>query len=148
MFYNTKYLKSESISFKKVNEKWGDFSNMSNLPVKVNGIIFKNTEMLYQVMRFTEYPEIQRELINQKSPMSVKMISKKYRKQGFTRKNWGDENVKSINNNDRVKIMEWCLRLKLRDNFKEISALLLASKNLDIIEYAPRKSDIFWELIQ
>lgn len=144
MLYNTTYFKTDSIFFKKVNEDWGAFSNMSRHAVSVNTLEFKNTEMLYQVMRYTEHPEIQLEIMKQKSPMSVKMISKKNRKLGFSRSCWGDDNLDNFECNDRIKIMEWCIRLKLRDNFRDVSALLLKSKSKNIVEYAPRQNDIFW----
>jgi hypothetical protein len=40
---------------------------------------FKNSEMLFQFLRFSDFPDTQKEIFNQKSPMAVKMIAKKHK---------------------------------------------------------------------
>ena len=47
----------------------------SGFPLKINNIDIKTSEALYQSMRFPDYPDIQKEIIYQKSPMTEKMIS-------------------------------------------------------------------------
>src|SRR5207253_7628735 len=66
-----------------------------------------------------------------KSPMTAKMLSKPYR--GQSRPDW-----LSV----RVKIMRWCLRLKLAQNWQTFGELLYASNDSPIVEDS-RKDD-FW----
>jgi len=127
------YYIDECISFRKTNEEFGGLSNMAGgYPIVVNDIYIRTSEALYQAMRFPNYPEIQKEIIEQKSPMSAKMISKKYRKEK-TRLDW---------NSKRVAIMKWCLRVKLLQNKDTFGELLLKTKNQDIVEES--KKDKFW----
>jgi len=138
------YSLSRSMWFKKVNELNGLFSNMFASPVKVNGITFRTTEALFQACRFPDYPDVQREVINQQSPMSAKMKAKAYKKAGYTRSDWGDTNLISDENNLRVEVMRWCIRVKLAYHFRDFSSLLLRNKTFDIVEYAPTKNHTFW----
>jgi ribA/ribD-fused uncharacterized protein len=119
--------------FHKVRDKWGGLSNMSNeFPVTINHIFFRNSEALYQCIRFTSHPEIQKEIVNQRSGFSSKLISKKYRSK-YTRSDWD-----SI----RVEVMKWVVRVKLANNFEYFSRLLIETNNLEIVEYS--KKDAFW----
>lgn len=123
---------SNSISFKKTTEKHGGLSNMaSGYPIVVNGIFIRSSEALYQAMRYPNYPDIQMEIINQTSPMTAKMISKKYKSK--TRMDW-----KQV----RVPIMKWTLRVKLCQNIEIFGRLLLETKNLSIVEESNK--DPFW----
>jgi len=127
-FYNIQ----ECISFKKTTEKFGGLSNMAGgYSIVVNGIFIKSSEALYQAMKYTNYPEIQMEIIKQNSPMTAKMISKKYKKN--IREDW--ENIK-------VSIMKWSLRIKLCQNLDTFGNLLLETNNIPIVEESTK--DIFW----
>jgi type I restriction enzyme S subunit len=128
------YVKSEVVSFFKVNEPFGGLSNMDgkNFPLKVNGIHIRSSEALYQACRFPNYPEIQKKIIDCKSPMEAKMISKKYRSD-YTRPDF--EEIK-------VDIMYWCLQVKLACNFQKFSMLLKSTGTKPIVEIS-RKDD-FW----
>jgi len=71
-----KYYKSEAIVFQKNEDAFGHLSNMATaFPVVVNGIRIRTIEALYQACRFPNYPEAQREVIEQKSPMGAKYKS-------------------------------------------------------------------------
>lgn len=127
------YCIDECISFRKTNEEFGGLSNMaSGYPLVVNNIYIRTSEALYQAMRYPDYPEIQKEIIKQKSPMAAKMISKKYRKEK-TRLDWDEK---------RVAIMKWCLRVKLIQNKDSFGELLLKTDNKGIVEKS--KKDKFW----
>ena len=88
-------------------------------------------EALYQACRFPDHPEIQAVILDQRSPMTAKMKSKKHRKS--TRRDWAEV---------RVKIMRWCLRVKLAQNWSRFSTLLLRTDGRPIVEES-RKDD-FW----
>lgn len=126
------YNLSDCIIFRKTIEKFGGLSNMaSGYPLVVNGILIRSSEALYQAMRFPHLPSVQAEIIKQNSPMTAKMISKKYRAK--TRDDW--EKVK-------IPIMQWVLRVKLVQNIDTFGKLLLETDTKNIVEESTK--DAFW----
>ncbi|HGW4198651.1 MULTISPECIES: NADAR family protein [Enterobacterales] len=126
------YNQYESVVFWKTTEKWGGLSNMARgYPVCVNGTKIQSSETLYQAMRFTEHPEIQKEILSQSNPMYGKRISRKYH--SLTRTSWEQE---------RVAIMKWAVCVKLCQNWESFSALLLSTGEKPIVEYSEK--DQFW----
>lgn len=126
------YSRSNCAVFKKTKEEYGGLSNMSGgFPVKVNSISIRTSEALYQACRFPHLPEIQRLIIDEKSPMAAKMKGKPYRVD--SRSDWDQV---------RVKIMRWCLRVKLACNWFDFGSLLHATGNKPIVEESRR--DRFW----
>ena len=126
------YHRASSVVFLKTNEAFGGLSNMAGgFSLSVNGFQIRTSEALYQACRFPHLPEVQRLIIKQKSPMTAKMKSKPHRKS--SRSDW---------NRVRVKVMRWCLRAKLAQNWVAFSELLLETADRPIIEQS-RKDD-FW----
>jgi type I restriction enzyme S subunit len=126
------YKRAESAVFSKTKEGFGGLSNMAaGFPISVNGVRILTSEALYQACRFPHLPQVQRLIIQQSSPMTAKMKSKPHRKD--SRPDW--ERV-------RVKVMRWCLRVKLAQNWNEFSRLLLETGDRAIVEES-RKDD-FW----
>lgn len=126
------YDPAASIVFLKTKERFGGLSNMAaGFPLRVNGIQIRTSEALYQACRFPHMPDVQRRIIDERSPMTAKMRSKPFRKN--SRPDWDAV---------RVKIMRWCLRVKLAQNWKEFGRLLLATGDRPIVEQS-RKDD-FW----
>jgi ribA/ribD-fused uncharacterized protein len=101
-------------------------------PLAINGHKIRTAEALYQACRFPNNPEIQSAVIAETSPMTAKMRTKPFREK-FSRPDWFSV---------RTKIMRWCLRVKLAQNFQMFSELLLATGDLNIVEDS-RKDD-FW----
>lgn len=129
------YVASESAKFRKTSERWGGLSNMApGFPLEVNGIRIKTSEALYQACRFPDLPDVQRMIIEEASPMTAKMKSKPYR--DHSRKDWDAV---------RARIMRWCLRVKLAQNWERFGALLLETEGWPIVEES-RKDD-FWGAI-
>ena len=119
------------IFFKKTKEKWGGLSNMAGgYPIYINEIEIYTSEAIYQAMKFTD-KNIQQEIIEKKSPMTAKMVAKKYKK--FIRNDW--EIIK-------VKIMRWALLLKLMFNYEKFGSLLQETDNKIIVELSHK--DKFW----
>ena len=118
-FNNQIYSKKDTCWFQKVDSEWGGFSNMKGIiyPLLVNKSRILTSEALYQSCRFTDYPEIQEDIIKQKSPMAAKMKSKPHRLT-CTRPDFEDE---------KVAIMYWCLRVKLACNPNGFGHLLRKS---------------------
>ncbi|MCK8600137.1 NADAR domain-containing protein [Desulfoferrobacter suflitae] len=126
------YLASESVVFKKTNEHFGGLSNMApGFPLVVNGIHIRTAEALYQACRYPHMQDVQRLIIDERSPMTAKMRTRTYRKS--SRPDWDQV---------RVTIMRWCLRLKLGQNWEKFSELLLETGDRPIVERS-RKDD-FW----
>lgn len=126
------YNRNESVVFSKTDEPFGGLSNMAGgFPLKVNGLRILTSEALYQACRFPHKPDVQRLIIEQASPMTAKMKSKPYRRD--SRPDWDQV---------RVKIMRWCLRVKLVQNWEKFSKLLLATGNCPIVEQSWK--DDFW----
>jgi putative DNA methylase len=126
------YDPAEAAVFCKTTEQFGGLSNMAGgFPLRVNGVNILTSEALYQACRFPHLPEVQRLIIDQKSPMTAKMKSKPYRDQ--SRPDWD-----SI----RVRIMRWCLRVKLAQNWTTFGDLLRSTDDLPIVELS--KKDDFW----
>ena len=129
---NRTYQRSNAAVFLKTKEKHGGLSNMAGgFPLIVNGVDIRTSEALYQACRFPHMPEVQREIIAQKSPMTAKMKGKPYRH--ISRLDWDAV---------RVKIMRWCLQVKLAQNWGKFSELLLETGDMPIVEHSRR--DDFW----
>ena len=126
------YCRSTSVVYLRTKEEFGGLSNMAGgFPLTVNDIQIRTSEALYQACRFPRLPDVQSEIIGQKSPMTAKMKSKRHRKD--SRPDWDKV---------RVKIMRWCLRVKLAQNWVGFSKLLLETGDSPIVEQSRR--DDFW----
>ncbi|WP_169301445.1 NADAR family protein [Pontimicrobium aquaticum] len=123
-----KYKKDECITFKSTKGHYGSLSNMApNYPIHINGTILRTTEALYQALRFPNYPEIQKEIIQYASPISAKKFGRRHLNK--TRSDW---------NQIRFKVMKFCIELKLYQNYDIFSKMLLATKDLPIVEYTDK----------
>ncbi|HCA5050126.1 TPA: NADAR family protein [Acinetobacter baumannii] len=118
--------------FKKTKEEWGGFSNMAaDYPISINGQLIRSSEALYQALKYTHYPDIQKKILQEYSPMTAKMVGKPYKQ--YIRDDFEDK---------KIIIMKWSVRAKLMCNFEKFSAELLASENRIIVEESRR--DNFW----
>ena len=133
-FNHQTYSKKETCWFQKVDTEWGGLSNMKGIiyPLLVNKRRILTSEALYQACRFPDFPEIQEEIIKQKSPMAAKMKSKPYRLK-CTRDDFEEE---------KVAIMYWCLRVKLACNPNGFGHLLKKTGTRAIVEVSHK--DLFW----
>ena len=126
------YDPSASVVFLKTKEAFGGLSNMAGgYPLRVNGVRILTSEALYQACRFPHMPDVQRKIIEEHSPMTAKMRSKPFR--DHSRPDWDAV---------RVKIMKWCLRVKLAHHWSTFGELLLGTGDRPIVEQS-RKDD-FW----
>jgi len=126
------YHRADVVVVHKTKESFGGLSNMaSGFPLLVNGVRILTSEALYQACRFPHLPDVQREIIGQRSPMTAKMKSKPHRKE--SRRDWDH-----VRNN----VMRWCLRVKLAQNYEEFGRLLLATRDRSIVEQS--RNDDYW----
>ncbi len=126
------YERCNSIVFRKTNEAFGGLSNMApGFPMHILGIKIRTSEALYQACRYPHLPDVQRMILNETSPMTAKMRSKPFRDQ--SRADWDDV---------RVKIMRWCLRVKLIYNWEQFSKLIISTGEREIVEESAK--DAYW----
>lgn len=126
------YRAAECVLFRSTRGEFGGLSNMApGFPLEVNGVQIRTTEALYQACRFPHMPEVQRQIINERSPMTAKMKSKPRRDQ--TRRDWYEV---------RIDVMRWCLRVKMAQNWDRFSRLLVSTGDRPIVEDSSR--DAFW----
>ena len=130
------YLKNEVVIFKSTKAKFGGLSNMApGYSIRVNDIIIPTAEALYQACRYPLFPAIQHEIIEQNSPMTAKMISRKYLKN--TRQDWEDV---------KYSIMYWTLKVKLSQNFNKFSKVLKETDKKPIVELSNKDKD--WAAVE
>ena len=103
----------------------------SGFPLQVNDIPIRTSEALYQACKYPSMPMIQFEIIAENSPMTAKMKAKVHRRN--SRPDW---------HKVRVKVMRWCLQVKLAQNWETFSKLLLETSDRPIVEQS--RKDAFW----
>ena len=70
------YYIEECAAFRRTHEKYGGLSNMAGgYPIYIKDKYIRTSEALYQACRFPDHPQLQEEIIAQKSPMTAKSIS-------------------------------------------------------------------------
>lgn len=129
------YDRAGCVIFRKTNEEFGGLSNMAGgYPLHIGQVRIRSAEALYQACRYPHMPEVQQLIINQVSPMTAKMKGKPYRSRSRT-----DWDVA------RVRIMKWCLRVKLAQHWVKFGSLLLSTGVRPIVEESSK--DDFWGAI-
>ena len=127
---------SDCVIFRKTRDEYGDLSNMAaGFPLTINGINVRTPEALYQACKFPNHPKVQKEIIDQYSPIAAKMVSRSYGH--LCREDW----LKI-----RVDVMRWVLQLKISIHYEKFSQLLLSTGDKPIVEYS--RHDDFWGAIQ
>lgn len=129
----------KEITFTKVSLPYGWLSNMSPHPIVYNETKYLTAEALFQSLRFEGFPDIQKEIEDQKSPMAAKMVAKSNRdillKKGY----------QFLGEKD-IELMKLCVKLKI-EQYPNLANDLLASENVNIIEDCsarPNSSGLFW----
>ncbi len=131
------------ITITKVKEENGWMSCMSAHPVELNGIKFRTAEAMFQYMRFEGHPEVQKEIFEQKSPMSAKMKARKNRTLLNRGEKW-DEHSSDLS------LMKQCLMLKL-DQHPELKDELIKTGDAIIVEDCTthdRESARYWGMVK
>ena len=129
VFGRTEHYKSNDIvTFGKLNGEFGAFSNMSTAyPVECCGYKFKTSEHLFIALRFSGYPDLQREIMEYKNSMYCKKVfvnAEKYKQ--YHHPNWHD-------NYFDVEVMKYIVNLKYAQN-KGFQKLLAKTKGKIIVE--------------
>ena len=123
------------VSFLKTDDEFGGLSNMAGgFPLLVNGVRVLTSEHLYQSLKFSNNPEIQKEVLKHGSPMRSKMVARTGSNQNLIRPDW-----KEI----QLDVMYFCLKVKLIWNWVSFGELLRSTGSRDIFEISSRK-DRYW----
>ena len=130
------YPVSECVAIRKVKEQWGIFGNFAPTPIILNGVTFKTSELLFQLMKFKEAEPILA-VYNANNP---KMTAKHWEKT-HRREDWG----RMI-----VDAMKFCLTQKYEQN-EDFRKELVRSKDKYIVEDQtsfPKKTPDTWGVKQ
>lgn len=136
------------VTFKKTAEEFGGFSNMSgDFPILVNGVRVRSSEHLYQALKFTDHPNVQRVILDEPSPMKAKWIAKS--KDDEEKKKEG--NLKKVRKDwqeIQVEVMEFCLKMKLIWHWVAFGQLLRSTEGREIFEIEAREvKSPFWGVV-
>jgi len=137
------YSKVPEVTITKVKEPGGCFSLMSPHPVTYNGIEFRTAEALFQWLRFSAHPDVQKVIHEQKSPMGAKMKARLNRDLLNRGDKWDESQ-------DDISIMKMCLQLKIEQH-PELKILLTDTGSATIIEDCTthdRESARFWGAVK
>ena len=137
--YST-YPKSECVVVHKVAEEWGVFSNFATTPIVIDGVCFKSSEHLFQMMKFQDATVVLNIMNgvtnNGKRCYQIKKTVKSYEK-AYRRADWGSMIVDA---------MKFCL-VKKYEQSPEFREKLEASKGRFIVEdqtAMPKKRPDAW----
>ena len=127
---------SECVAIRKVKEPWGIFGNFAPTPIIINGVTFKTSELLFQLMKNKKKEPILA-VYNAKNP---KMIAKHWEKT-HRREDWG----RMI-----VDAMKFCITQKYEQS-EDFRKELERSKGKYIVEDQtsfPKKTPDTWGVKQ
>lgn len=114
------YPVSECAIIHKVDMEWGIFSNFGRTPIVINGVTFKTSEQLFQLMKFKDEDPLKEIYFQKKNP---KMTAKKWEKT-HRRSDWGSMLVDAI---------KFCIQQKYEQN-EDFRNKLEESRGLYIVE--------------
>ena len=127
---------ARSCAFRFTREKYGEFSNFALLPLRTNEGTVPTSEHLYQMAKFLPGSPARTAVRDAPTPKEAKRIAQTRIKDGqgrWTANEW---------NENRVWIMEFILRLKLKQHRTVLEPLLRETSGKSIVEIS--KHDQFW----
>ncbi len=117
------------IKFYSTQDKFGEFSNFTHFPIKLDGKMWPTTEHYFQAQKFTDI-HYQEKIRKEKSPMIAARLGRD-RKQKL-RKDW-----ESVKNN----VMKKALTAKFTQH-EDLKILLLSTDETKLIEHT--ENDAYW----
>ncbi len=127
-----RYPADHCASFCKVDGEWGILGNFGRTPLVVDGVTLKNSEQLFQLMKFKDEAPV-KEVYQAPNP---KYPAKKW-ETTHRRSDWGEM---------IVDVMKFCLTLKYQQS-EAFRSTLLRTKGLFIVEDQttfPKKTADTW----
>lgn len=84
------YPADETVAFSKADMEWGILGNFGRATVVVDGVAFRTTERLFQVMKFSD-PEARKAIFLEPNPWKGKrVIARAFEKTVGVRPDWGE----------------------------------------------------------
>ena len=122
------YPAEQCIGFNAVADEWGILGNFAHTALVVDGVTFKCSEQLYQVMKFTD-PDVVRKVYEGVTfkgikKGTVKMVARSYETQGYRRRDWGSMLVDAL---------KFCIQTKYEQS-EEFRKALENTKGFYIVE--------------
>ena len=117
-----RYPADRCASFCKVDGEWGILGNFGRTPLVVDGVTLKNSELLFQLMKFTDEEPV-KEVYQATGSLRIKYTAKKW-ETTHRRSDWGEM---------IVDVMKFCLTLKYQQS-EAFRSTLLRTKGLFIVE--------------
>ena len=126
------YPATECVRIHKVAEQWGVFSNFAKTPIEIDGVVFKNAEQLFQIIKFKDVEQVKAVYDANNPKMTAKHWEKPHR-----RSDWGQI---------IVDVIKFCIQKKYEqsDTFRQ---KLAASEGYYIVEDQtsfPKKKPDTW----
>ena len=120
---------SDVITFYRIHEPHGCFSNFAPYPVEIDGLVWPTTEHYYQAQKFSD-PAYQERIRCDKHPSAAKGLGNNSKMS--IRPDWEDV---------RVEVMRKAVRAKLAQH-PEVAETLLSTADALLVEHSPK--DPFW----
>ena len=126
------YPAEKCVCIRKVKDEWRELGNFARTPLNVNGVPFRNSEQLFQLMKFTDEEPV-RAVYQATNPK-------------YTAKHWEKTHRRADWGSIIVDAMKFCLMVKFEQSevFRE---KLLQTKNFFIVEDQtsfPKKAADTW----
>lgn len=116
------YPLDKCIPIRGVKERWGILGNFAPTPLIVKGVLFSNSEQLFQMMKFSDKETLLS--IYQSKGLPLKWAAKKGEKNGLRRKDWGQI---------IIDVMKFCLQTKYEQS-EEFRHVLNETIGFSIVE--------------
>lgn len=126
------YPAERCVCIRKVADEWGILGNFARTPLNVNGVLFKNSEQLFQLMKFRDKEPVEAVYQAANPKYTARHWEKTHR-----REDWG----RII-----VDVMKWCLTLKYEQS-EMFRKTLLQTKGRFVVEDQtsfPKKTADTW----
>ena len=117
-----RYPADRCASFCKVDGEWGILGNFGRTPLVVDGVTLKNSEQLFQLMKFKDEEPV-KAVYQATGSLRIKYTAKKW-ETTHRRSDWGEM---------IVDVMKFCLTLKYQQS-EAFRSTLLRTKGLFIVE--------------
>jgi len=127
------------VAYTRTGDTYLGLSNLTpGFPVLMNGLVRTLTcEHLFQSLKFPDYPELQRQILSQRTPVLAKRLAGRVHHKTRIRSDW-----KEI----QMEVMAFCIRAKLIWNWVGFGKLLREVSGKEILETSS-KTDAFWGVV-
>jgi predicted NAD-dependent protein-ADP-ribosyltransferase YbiA (DUF1768 family) len=127
------------VAYTRTGDAYLGLSNLAlGFPVLMNGFVRSPTcEHLFQALKFPDYPELQRQILSQRTPVLAQRLAGRVHHKTRIRSDW-----KEI----QMEVMAFCIRAKLIWNWVGFGKFLREVAGKEILETSS-KTDTFWSAV-